>query len=118
MLVTVLLWALNLTMTRYILTHGFEPLAYATVRYGIATAIFVGIVLVGERALRVARADLPLASLAALLIFLNQLCFVFALDRTSASTKAHMGGRESEERLGWETLPSSAPVDEPLPRRR
>lgn len=88
MLVTVLLWALNLTMTRYILTHGFEPLAYATVRYGIATAIFVGIVLVGERALRIARADLPLASLAAVFIFLNQLCFVFALDRTSASTIA------------------------------
>ena len=88
LLVTVLLWALNLTMTRYILTHGFEPLAYATVRYGIATAIFVGIVLVGERALRLARADMPLAGIAALFIFLNQLCFVFALDRTSASTIA------------------------------
>jgi drug/metabolite transporter (DMT)-like permease len=88
LLVTVLLWALNLTVTRYILTHGFEPLAYATVRYGLATAIFVGIVLVGERALGLARADVPLALVAALLIFLNQLAFVYALDRTSASTIA------------------------------
>lgn len=39
-------------------------------------------------------------------------------DLGHASTKAQMGGRESDERLGWETLPSSAPVDEPLPRRR
>ena len=30
---TVLLWALNVTVTRYVLTHGFRPLAYATVRY-------------------------------------------------------------------------------------
>ncbi len=30
---TVLLWALNSTVTRYVLTHGFQPLAYATIRY-------------------------------------------------------------------------------------
>jgi DME family drug/metabolite transporter len=88
LLVTVVLWALNLTVTRYILTHGFEPLAYATYRYGFAAAIFVGIVLVGERTLRLARRDLPLAAVAALFIFLNQLSFVYALDRTSASTIA------------------------------
>ena len=88
LLVTVVLWALNLTVTRYILTHGFEPLAYATYRYGFAAAIFVGIVLVGERTLRLARRDLPLAAVVALFIFLNQLSFVYALDRTSASTIA------------------------------
>ena len=88
LLVTVLLWALNLTVTRYILTHGFEPLAYATYRYGLAAAIFLGIVLVAERTLRIARRDLPLAGVAALFIFLNQLSFVYALDRTSASTIA------------------------------
>jgi drug/metabolite transporter (DMT)-like permease len=88
LLATVVLWALNLTVTRYILTHGFEPLAYATVRYGIAAAIFVAIVWVGERGLALARADLPLAGLAAVFIFLNQLAFVYSLDRTSASTIA------------------------------
>jgi DME family drug/metabolite transporter len=88
LLATVVLWALNLTVTRYILTHGFEPLAYATVRYGLAAAIFVVIVLVGERTLRIARGDLPLIGLAALFIFLNQLAFVYALHSTSASTIA------------------------------
>jgi drug/metabolite transporter (DMT)-like permease len=88
LLVTVVLWALNLTVTRYILTHGFEPLAYATVRYGLAAAIFVAIVWFGERALSLARADLPLALVAAAFIFLNQLAFVYSLERTSASTIA------------------------------
>jgi DME family drug/metabolite transporter len=88
LLTTVVLWALNLTVTRYILTHGFQPLAYATVRYGLAVAIFIGIALVAERTLKIARSDLPLAALAAVFIFLNQLAFVYALDRTSASTIA------------------------------
>ena len=34
-----------------------------------------------------------------------------------ASSKADEGERESPTRAGWERLPSSAPVDEPLPRR-
>ena len=34
---TVLLWALNSTVTRYVLTNGVHPLAYATVRYGAAS---------------------------------------------------------------------------------
>ena len=33
-----------------------------------------------------------------------------------ASSKAEEGGRESEARLGWEHIPSSAPAYEPLPR--
>ena len=37
---TVLLWALNATVTRYVLTHGFHPLAYATIRYAAATVLF------------------------------------------------------------------------------
>ena len=37
---TVLLWALNITITKYVLEHGFQPLAYATIRYGLATVIF------------------------------------------------------------------------------
>jgi hypothetical protein len=34
-----------------------------------------------------------------------------------ASSKADEGPRESPTRLGWDELPSSAPVDKPLPRR-
>jgi len=41
------------------------------------------------------------------------------LDRLGhASSKADEGGRESRERPGWESLPSSAPASDPLPRRR
>ena len=34
-----------------------------------------------------------------------------------ASSKAEQGGREPRTRIGWEELPSSAPVSEPLPKR-
>lgn len=34
-----------------------------------------------------------------------------------ASSKADSGEKEPETRLGWETLPSSAPAYDPLPRR-
>jgi drug/metabolite transporter (DMT)-like permease len=86
LLATVVLWALNLTVTRYLLTHGLEPLPYATLRYGAAAAVFVGLTLALEGTLRIWRADLPLAAGAAALLFFNQLGFVFALDRTTAST--------------------------------
>jgi hypothetical protein len=38
-------------------------------------------------------------------------------DLGHASSKAEDGEKESRERLGWEGIPSSAPVQEPLPRR-
>ena len=37
-------------------------------------------------------------------------------DLAHASSKAEQGGREPRSRLGWEELPSSAPVTEPLDR--
>lgn len=40
------------------------------------------------------------------------------LDRLGyASSKADEGPRARRDRPGWETIPSSAPVDEPLPRQ-
>ena len=40
------------------------------------------------------------------------------LDRLGhASSKAEDGGREPRSRIGWDTVPSSAPADDPLPRR-
>jgi hypothetical protein len=40
------------------------------------------------------------------------------LDRLGhASSKADEGPRESPHRLGWDEIPSSAPADNPLPRR-
>jgi drug/metabolite transporter (DMT)-like permease len=86
LLTTVLLWSLNLSVTKYVLTHGLEPLPYAVVRYGLAAAIFVALTLVAERALRVERRHLGLIALATAALALNQLSFVLALDRTTAST--------------------------------
>ncbi len=41
------------------------------------------------------------------------------LDRLGhASSKADDGAREPRTRLGWSELPSSAPADDPLPRRQ
>lgn len=41
------------------------------------------------------------------------------LDRLGyASSKAADGHREPRTRPGWDELPSSAPADDPLPRRR
>ena len=40
------------------------------------------------------------------------------LDRLGyASSKAEQGGREPRSRPGWEEIPSTAPVDAPLPPR-
>jgi drug/metabolite transporter (DMT)-like permease len=88
LLAAILLWSLNLTVTRYILTHGFRPLAYASVRYGLAAAVFALFTLVAEGSLRIARRDLPLIVGAALAIWVNQLAFVYALKTTTASVVA------------------------------
>jgi len=41
------------------------------------------------------------------------------LDRLGhASSRAEDGPREPQSRIGWETIPSSAPAADPLPRRR
>jgi drug/metabolite transporter (DMT)-like permease len=83
---TVILWALNSTVTRYVVTHGFQPLAYATIRYGCATALFWGFTYAREGSFRIERRDLRLVLLAALVIYLNQLCFIYAVDKTTAAT--------------------------------
>lgn len=86
LLATVLLWALNLTVTRYVLTHGFEPLSYAVIRYGVAAAIFVALTLTLERTLRTGRGVRLLVLGASCVLFLNQVVFVYALEATTAST--------------------------------
>jgi drug/metabolite transporter (DMT)-like permease len=84
----ILLWSLNLTVTRYVLTHGLGPLSYATVRYGLAALIFAGIALVAERTLRLERRDLLVALAAAAILYVNQVGFVYSLKATSASVIA------------------------------
>ena|SRR2546422_3827569 len=86
---TVVLWALNFTVTKYALTHGFRPLEYSTVRYGAATVLFTWFTYGKERSFQVRRRDVWLIVLAAALgIWLNQLSYVYALEFSSASTIA------------------------------
>jgi drug/metabolite transporter (DMT)-like permease len=89
---TVLLWALNVTVTRYVLTHGWKPLAYGTIRYFAATSLFWIFTYRRERSFRIARKDFRLVGIAALSLFLNQLCFVYALKLSQASTVALLLG--------------------------
>jgi drug/metabolite transporter (DMT)-like permease len=86
LLATVVLWALNLSVTKYILTHGLEPLSYATVRYALAAAIFVVLALAAERTLRIERRHVAVLVLAGVMLWLNQLSFVLALDVATATT--------------------------------
>src|SRR5436305_637308 len=83
---TVLLWALNATVTRYVVTHGFQPLAYATIRYAAATCLFWAFTWSRERSFRIARRDIRYIAIAAGMIFVNQLSFVYSIDRSSAAT--------------------------------
>jgi drug/metabolite transporter (DMT)-like permease len=89
---TVSLWALNFTVSKYILDEGFRPLAYASVRYACAALIFVAITLVWEGSLRIGRGELPLMALCVALLFANQLSFVYALKFTTATTVALLFG--------------------------
>jgi drug/metabolite transporter (DMT)-like permease len=85
---TVLLWALNITVTKYVLQHGFQPLAYATIRYFAATSLFWCFTYGREHTFRIHLSDAKLVALAALFIYINQLGFVYGVDKSSAATVA------------------------------
>jgi drug/metabolite transporter (DMT)-like permease len=90
---TVTLWALNFTVTKYVISHGFAPVAYGCVRFGAAAVIFSGLVYAREGSVRVARRDLGVLLVAAIVgIFLNQLTFVYAIKLTTATTVALLFG--------------------------
>jgi len=88
----VLLWALNITVTKYMLKHGWLPLAYATIRYFAAISIFWIYTWWRERSFRIARADWIYVGIAAAMIFVNQLCFVYSLEFAHASTVSLLFG--------------------------
>jgi drug/metabolite transporter (DMT)-like permease len=85
LIAAITLWSLNMSATRYVLTNGLLPLSYTTVRYGLAALTFCMLTIAVERALRVGRADLALFALAIAALTVNQLGFVYSLERTSAS---------------------------------
>jgi len=92
LLATVSLWALNFTVSKYILDHGFHPLAYSSIRYTCAALIFAGITLAWEGSLRIARRDAAMIAFGTTVLFVNQLSFVYALRFTTATTVALIFG--------------------------
>jgi len=93
LLVTVLLWSFNFTALRFGVTHGFEPLAYAPVRWGLAGIALAALARWQKHSLRVGRRDLAiLAAVSVVGIFVNQISFVYALRLVSASTVALVFG--------------------------
>jgi drug/metabolite transporter (DMT)-like permease len=89
---TVLFWALNFTVSKYILEHGMQPLQYSSSRYAIAALIFASITYAAERSLRVSRRDLAILLACACLLFVNQVGFVYSLHFTTATTVALIFG--------------------------
>jgi drug/metabolite transporter (DMT)-like permease len=89
---TVTLWAPNFTVSKYILDKGFHPLAYSSVRYAAAALIFFALTIAIEGTVRLARKDVVLAAFATFVLLLNQLCFIYALRFTTATTVALLFG--------------------------
>ena len=93
LLITVVFWSFNFTVVKYALTHGWEPLAYSSIRFAVGAVIFSAFTFGREGTLRVARADVRLMIAAAALgIWLNQLTFTYAVRLTTAATVALMFG--------------------------
>src|SRR4051812_44322186 len=87
MLITVVMcWGFNVVVTRYLLTHGFQPLAYASLRYGLGALVCAVVVRVREGGIGVPRADWPLVGLAAACLWLNQVVFNTGLKLSTAAT--------------------------------
>ena len=93
LLATVLFWSFNFTVVKYALTHGWEPLAYSSLRFAVGAVLFSAFTYGREGGLRVRRSDLWLMGGAAIAgIWLNQLSFVYAVKLTTAATVALMFG--------------------------
>ncbi len=93
LLATVLCWSFNFTVVKYALTHGWQPLAYSSLRFALGAAIFSAFTFGREHTLRVARGDVRfMIVVAALGIWLNQLTFTYAVRLTTAATVALMFG--------------------------
>src|ERR671934_202173 len=58
LLATIVIWAFNITVTRYVLTHGFRPLAYASIRYTGAVILAGSLAFALEGSLAVASPQL------------------------------------------------------------
>jgi drug/metabolite transporter (DMT)-like permease len=93
LLAVVALWSFNFTALRYAVSHGFDPLVYASLRWPIAALAFSLVTLRLEGSLRVSRRDLGLLTmLAACGLWINQTSLTYAVHLASAATVALLFG--------------------------
>jgi drug/metabolite transporter (DMT)-like permease len=93
LLVTVVIWSLNFTITKYALDNGFRPLAYGGIRFASAALLFTGFTYARERSFAMRRRDLAYLAVAALVgVSLNQVAFVYGTKLTTAATVALIFG--------------------------
>ena len=89
LIATIVIWAFNITVTKYVLSHGFKPLAYGAIRYGAAALLAAAVAFAIEGSLRVGGGrSLVLVGIASVFLLVNQVSFVYALKLGSATTVA------------------------------
>ena len=83
---------LNFTVIKEALGNGFEPLAFGSTRFAIATAAFVGVSLARGERLRVNRRDLLVMCGWSAAVAVNQIGFAYSFHLATASTIALLFG--------------------------
>lgn len=90
---TVTLWSFNFAAVGYGVTHGFEPLTYAALRWGLAGVTLAGLALWRRHTLLIGWRDGAILSGAAVIgVLVNQISYVYAFRLVSASTVALVFG--------------------------
>ena len=93
LLICVVSWGLNFTVTKYAQQHGFTPLAYAAPRLALASLLVTTIAYSRERSLRVGGPALRrLVLVGTIVMFGNQLSFAFSFHFASAAIIALLFG--------------------------
>ena len=119
LIATVVLWGLHFPMVKYAITHGFAALVYATMRFGVGSAVFAGITTRREGDLRVRRRDLGLlVGLCGMAMYVNQIAFVSAVKLTNASCSEleHNGQYETVsftfQKITWTWIPGGITAED------
>lgn len=90
---TVLLWSFNFTAVGYGVAHGFDPLAYVSLRWVLAGLALAALAVWRGHRLRVGWRDAAILAGAAFVgVFVNQIAFVYSFTLVSASTVALVFG--------------------------
>jgi drug/metabolite transporter (DMT)-like permease len=93
LLICVVSWGLNFTVTKYAQQHGFAPLGFAAPRLVMASVLVTTIAYWRERSLRVDGPDLRrLMLVGGVVVFGNQLSFAFSFHFASAAVVALLFG--------------------------